>query len=362
MPVYFVTGKLGSGKTLVSIGKIRDKLNSGCKVATNIDLNLHKLISIKSKNCVVYRIPDKPVLADLEAIGKGTESYDEDQNGILVLDECGTWFNSRSWVDKSRQEVLNWFLHARKLGWDIIFLVQDISIVDKQARETLAEFVVYCKRLDRVSIPLVTFLFRVAGFKVTFPKVHLAIVKYGYAQSSPVVERWLYTGRNLYHAYDTKQAFSNYYENSVYQVLPPYYSHYRYIKPFDPVKLMRMTKIYWKRFNRPFLLFSGVIIGFILSITYVLNDLVTEKKQTSAVTAKISPDDFQNDQLLLSRFTGSRITGYSKLGDFENYRIMTPDLKLYTSVEIVSQGLQLEPIDSCQLIIKKGNASEKVSC
>lgn len=360
MPVYFVTGKLGSGKTLVSIGKMRDKLNAGCKVATNIDLNLDKLINIKSKNSIVYRIPDKPVLADLEAIGIGNESYDEDKNGILVLDECGTWFNSRSWGDKSRQEVINWFLHARKLGWDIIFLVQDISIVDKQARETLAEYVVYCKRLDRVAIPLITFLFRIAGFKVTFPKVHLAIVKYGYAQSSPIVERWLYTGRNLYQAYDTKQAFSNYYENSVYQVLPPYYSHYRYIKPFDPVKLMRMTKIYWKRFNRPFLLFSGIVIGFMLSISYVLNDLINDRKET--LPSYVSVNDSQQDKLLTSRFAGSRITGYSKLGDFENYRIMTPDLKIYTSAEIVSQGLHLQPIDSCQLIIKKGNSSEKVSC
>ena len=105
MAVYFITGKLGSGKTLVSIGKIRDTLNKGCKVATNIDLNLHKLISSKSKNSVVYRIPDKPTLIDLENIGIGNTTYNEEKNGLLVLDECGTWFNSRSWGDKSRQDV-----------------------------------------------------------------------------------------------------------------------------------------------------------------------------------------------------------------------------------------------------------------
>nr|WP_250114634.1 zonular occludens toxin domain-containing protein [Escherichia coli] len=26
--------------------------------------------------------------------------------------------------DKDRQPVIDWFLHARKLGWDIIFLIQ----------------------------------------------------------------------------------------------------------------------------------------------------------------------------------------------------------------------------------------------
>ena len=44
MAVYVVTGKLGAGKTLVAVGKIKDKLNQGCKVATNLDLNLDKLI------------------------------------------------------------------------------------------------------------------------------------------------------------------------------------------------------------------------------------------------------------------------------------------------------------------------------
>ena len=37
MAVYFVTGKLGSGKTLVSVGKIQDKIVAGCY---NFILNL----------------------------------------------------------------------------------------------------------------------------------------------------------------------------------------------------------------------------------------------------------------------------------------------------------------------------------
>ena len=98
MAVYVVTGKLGAGKTLVAVGKIKDKLNQGCKVATNLDLNLDKLIGEKAKATRCYRIPDKPVLADLESIGTGTDSYDENKNGLLVLDECGTWFNAVAWI------------------------------------------------------------------------------------------------------------------------------------------------------------------------------------------------------------------------------------------------------------------------
>ena len=57
----------------------------------------------------VIRIPDKPSLNDLLVIGTGNTSYDESRNGLLVLDECGTWFNSRSWGDKDRQPVIDWF-------------------------------------------------------------------------------------------------------------------------------------------------------------------------------------------------------------------------------------------------------------
>ena len=37
MAVYFITGKLGSGKSIAAVGKIRDYLNEGRAVATNLD-------------------------------------------------------------------------------------------------------------------------------------------------------------------------------------------------------------------------------------------------------------------------------------------------------------------------------------
>ncbi len=233
MAVYFVTGKLGGGKTLAAVGRIRDYLYRGSKIATNLDLDLSQLLGPRKKNTVVYRIPDKPTVQDLQALGKGNESYDESKNGLLVLDECGTWFNSRGWGDKTRQPVIDWFLHARKLGWDIIFIVQDISLVDKQAREALAEHVVYCRRLDRITVPFVGFLYKlIFGKKLPGPKIHLAIVKYGDRETSLIVDRWLYRGRDLYRAYDTKQVFKDS-DDGVYQLLPPWYSHGRYLVKKD---------------------------------------------------------------------------------------------------------------------------------
>lgn len=369
MAVYFITGKLGSGKTLVSIGKIREKLNAGCKVATNIDLNLEKLIDIKSKESVVYRVSDKPTLQDLETIGVGNTSYNEDKNGLLVLDECGTWFNSRSWGDKSRQDVINWFLHARKLGWDIIFLVQDISIVDKQAREALAEHVVYCRRLDRVGIPFLSAFLRLAGIRLTLPKAHLAIVKYGHVQSSMIVERWLYRGRDLYHGYDTKQGFSDNYEHQTYQLLPPYYTHYRYLAKRDARFYMRLTKIYLKRFNRPLLIVAGFVLGAVLTGGFLLSDLVQQKKSLALAEQQAKATIIQKpvvqpkpEVISYLNLTGSKIVSYTKLGISQNYTIMTADRKQLTLTDIKNNGYEVQLMSPCRISVTKGTKNEEITC
>ena len=229
MAIYIVTGKLGSGKTLACVGRVRDALNAGKRVATNLDLNMRwpnmvrekqgrKWVTVqrgwqtfvprhKAVHCV--RIPDKPTLADLEAIGCGNDERDESRNGLIVLDELGAWLNTRSWGDKDRQPVIEWLLHSRKLGWDVYFIIQHQNMVDKQVREGLAEFLVSCRRTDRLRIPLLTSLFKGWGVNLRPPQVHVATVRYGTDPQALVSDRWWYRGRELYQAYDTRQVFTN---------------------------------------------------------------------------------------------------------------------------------------------------------
>lgn len=353
MAVYVVTGKLGAGKTLVAVGKIKDKLNRGCKVATNLDLNLDKLIGEKPKQTLCYRIPDKPVLADLESIGTGTDSYDENKNGLLVLDECGTWFNARSWNDKSRQDVINWFLHARKLGWDIIFLIQDLSIMDKQARVALAEHVVYCRRLDRVTLPFVGGIYSFfTGSKVPLPKVHLGIVKYGDSPQSMTVERWTYTGRALYPAYDTKQAFSDHYPHGTYSMLPPWYTHGMHRVPRDARFYMKMTRIYWKRFNRPFLSLASFGLGAFLTVSVLVADRVNARAQEQpTATPQQLPD-----------LSTTRIASFSQFGDHTTYRLIDSDRNTSTTDDLARQGFAIVPVNACLVRIENGVTHEEVRC
>ncbi|XKE46022.1 assembly protein [Halomonas organivorans] len=353
MPVYVVTGKLGSGKTLVSVGKIRDKLVQGCKVATNLDLNLDQLVGPRARKTRVMRIPDKPSLVDLEAIGNGNPTYDEDKNGLLVLDECGTWFNSRSWNDKSRQAVINWFLHARKLGWDIIFLIQDHSIMDKQARVSLAEHVVYCRRMDRLTVPIVGSLYKMLlGGKMPMPKVHLAIVKYGDQPTSVIVDRWTYTGRNLYAAYDTKQAFSDDYPHGTYSLLPPWLTHGVFMVPRDARFYMRMTRIYWKRFNRPVLSVASFLLGIFLTVSVLVVDRVDARAPATPDTPS-GPD--------LTEFAGLRIDSFARLGNSIVYRLTDGDRSL-TNADLEAQGLRVVPVDTCRLRLHRGPDYVEIRC
>lgn len=353
MAVYVVTGKLGAGKTLVAVGKIQDKIVSGCKVATNLDLRIHKLprVGIFAKSPNVMRIPDKPNISDLLAIGKGNDTYDESKNGLLVLDECGTWFNSRSWADKERQAVINWFLHARKLGWDIIFLIQDLSIMDKQARVALAEHVVYCRRLDKITIPFVGALFSlVTGSKLPLPKLHVGIVKYGDSPQSMTVERWTYTGRDLYSAYDTKQAFSDAYEHSTFTYLTPYLSHGRYATKRDARFYMTLTKIYFRKYSRVLFFLMGAGLSFCY---FFYNKNSTLPPVANVETQKVERKYNLTDYKITSSYRLVNNVGFV-LTDSRKNRITSDDLK--------KEGYRMVYVDLCHVDFVKGDIREKVTC
>lgn len=222
MPVYSVEGKLGTGKTKFCVWRAQLAFLQGRRVASNVDLKPE--ILAPRKRCTYIRLPDKPTSFDLEAIGHGNpESYDEDKNGVLILDELGTWLNARSYQDKDRAGVLDWLIHARKLGWDVYLIVQDSGMIDKQVREALIEYQCRCLRMDKVKIPFIggilSTIHKPLGY---FPKFHMVAARVGYGASTVVAERWSYLGKELHAAYDTRQVFRADYPHGCHSVLPPW--------------------------------------------------------------------------------------------------------------------------------------------
>lgn len=218
MATYAITGELGSGKTLVVIGKIQEALLAGRRVATNIDLRLEHLVGPGARvSCV--RTPDFPTRADLDELGDGyadqravglfeeDEDYDESRFGLLAIDEAAMFLNSRDWSGDGRDQVVQWLRHARKHHWDVFMITQSLGDLDKQIRTGFVEHLVKCKRLDRYSIPVVSSLARLFGVKggVSLGKGHLSVVRYGTKDTDPVRTRWWTFGGRLFKAYRTTQ-------------------------------------------------------------------------------------------------------------------------------------------------------------
>lgn len=232
MSDYAITGKKGTGKTKLVVSIIQRALADGLRVATNLDLKLEFLMESGNRSSVL-RIPDKPTAADLFAIGHGNpDSYDEDKNGILVLDELGTWFNARNFQDKTRQPILDWLIHARKHGWHVYYLMQGVNQVDKQLREALFEYVGRCIRFDKVRIPLLGGLLSAVSFGLLsgrLPRFHLCNIRMGVDPTGILIDRILYRHDALHSAFDTRQVFSEFYSDGIYSMLSAWHLKGRYL-------------------------------------------------------------------------------------------------------------------------------------
>lgn len=394
MPVYIVTGKLGGGKSLVSVHRIREYLDRGAIVATNLDLRLHKMFHKQARNLRVIRVPDKPTVDDLNVIGRGNESYDESKNGLLVLDECGTWFNARNWNDKSRKAVNDWFLHARKLGWDVILIVQDISILDSQAREAIAEMTAFCRRLDRVAIPYVGQLYKMlTGSMLKGPRVHSARVVYGTSQQDLLADRWVYRGVAMYAAYDTKQAFRDRDFNEPdwfgpHSLLTPWHLKGRYMKPWTGERLMRITKIHWKRFQTPVAIGAAVFLGIVASTlawpfmqaamaqrAAMVEDLAAvdpvEAGESAPAPASESPAPVVQDNpesdvppvealTIQQQFADYTIAASLRNASQQYYLLRNSEGAVFTDSQLRSMGLRVYMVSECELMVTEAdNPSNK---
>jgi hypothetical protein len=229
MAVYLVTGKLGSGKSLISVGRAVEYASKGRRVAANFSIDFSQVKhSRRGKLSEAYCevLPARPSANDLHALGRGGDR--EEVAGLLILDEAATYLNARDWADKDRKRVIDWFLHSRKLGWDVMLICQHQSLLDKQIRESVCEMLVTCSRLDRLNVPVISWI-----FPVKLPRVHVAKVRYGLSPSDLKAESWTYRGNDLFAAYATTEIFAEMDAGS-YCVLPSRLSKWRYEPPaFD---------------------------------------------------------------------------------------------------------------------------------
>lgn len=203
---FAVTGPQGSGKSLICTRIARDFLLNGTLLVSNLDFYLHNLLPYWSKS-VYIRVPDIPSADDLWAVGQATTSANERDFGALMLDEIAVIANAREWKGEKRTELISYLRQARKHGFNSFYISQDVESIDAQIRKSLVEHVVYCKRTDRINIPLISNIFRWFGINLKFPLLHVATVRLGLNKTDLVVDRWIAKGVEFYAAYNTKQKF-----------------------------------------------------------------------------------------------------------------------------------------------------------
>lgn len=356
MSIYVYTGKLGSGKSLCAVGRIREFLNKNLKVATNLDLTLYKLVRPQAKKCVVFRLPDRPSIEDLDSMGFGgdiKESKNEELHGLIVLDECAHFLNTRNFQSKDRQFLIDWFVSARKRGWHVIFIIQHLNALDKQFRDMFAEHIVYCNRMDRLRLP---FYFRwpvmMLGFSGKLPKIHRALVMYGSGQNAMKVDSYVYQGKDLYETYDTQQIFNGEYTAGIYQYLPPYYTHGRFHNDwyFTKQKINEFINNSALKVRHFFLI--GLTLG-MAGMSIAHNETFVNPSETELLGDKIidvaEPEEAEEDYIYI---VGSILGNYQQLF-FERNGV---------SFDPRNEGYQYHISDKCHAKLFKDDLKIDVYC
>mgnify|MGYP000716476691 CR=1 FL=1 len=290
--VFVVTGALGGGKTLWTVQRAVKAVQEGRKVATNVNLFLGQFTAKKSSKTYL-RLPDHPTLRDLQVIGRGCpEGTPEEKFGVLMLDECAHFFNAQSWNNSDTLATIQYMTHMRKLGWEVYFIIQDISVLNKQMRVSFAEHIVYCTRTDRFGIPLVSaFLKQALDIQMKLPKVHTALiharqgVRYTYAGLEPFRASFAHGWYNTYQIFDSE------YSDGVYSVLPNKYKR-RAPKARGLSAIMRLTKIYFAKHKITSVMLATAAATFAATYIWVVMPTTNDyKKQLIAVNEQVQDMD-----------------------------------------------------------------------
>lgn len=352
----FICGALGGGKTLGAVRLIQSYLNSGRRVASNVDISLRDINgNLLDRTNTFIRLPDYPREEDFLAAGLGSETPKQRHtHGLIVLDECGTWLNSRDAMDKAvkqdRLKTIKFFLDLRKRGWSVAFIVQQEELVDKQIRSTMMQFRIDMKNTQQIPIPIFGFLCRaIFGFVWTLPRGHLGLVKY-IPNKEQLVDWWMFKGKQLYGAYDTEQVFDPEYQHGTYQLLPNYHAIGRYLPP-EPT-ILEKAKMLLTKYSKEFVLSVGILLGFGVSAANLPKPVQIvvqapeqpEQAETENVAKELPHIDFGDFYIESHYRFGERV-----FMTIANGQEVTADR--YTTEELVDMGYFVLMPKECKLQI-----------
>lgn len=166
MSIVCYTGVPGSGKSYHVARCIYDALRSGKNVISNLNINTNLIFPRSNKkplgsfiyipnnewlNSSIYEVSKMgyKIQSSIFSYIYGLENFalqfhKRNKKGqiyehqtLIVLDECQTIFNPRSWNKKDRLKWIEFFTVHRHFGFDVILVTQNDMMIDKQIRGVL---------------------------------------------------------------------------------------------------------------------------------------------------------------------------------------------------------------------------------
>lgn len=145
--IYFYSGRPGSGKSLHCAKMIDQYHKKGKHVICNFEVNENFW---KKKHCkknkhtgdfgIIEELNNEQLTIDF-LMNFANKNHERNARGqikekqtLLIIDECQTMFNSRSWNQKGRSEWVIFFTQHRKFGYTVILVSQHKDLIDKQIR------------------------------------------------------------------------------------------------------------------------------------------------------------------------------------------------------------------------------------
>lgn len=136
------------------------------------------------------------------------EGWSPHNDGLLVLDELGTFLESRTWQRNGREEIIAWFLQAGKFGWRRIIVAQGPKLIDSQIRTSCVESYALVRDLEAMAIPFVGTWLQRMGFRGTMPAKIGVAGRFAMAENAPVAWKHWISKQDYFGTYNTNQVFS----------------------------------------------------------------------------------------------------------------------------------------------------------
>jgi hypothetical protein len=158
MVIELFTGYPGGGKSFAATAtgtQIADSILGKKTVIANFPIKNKKTMFSKFRKVKettprwVYKTNEEMTVTFLINLSIEKGWTKKESQALIIFDEAGIPFNSRSWNRPDRTEWILFLTQHRKFGYDVIFITQDAKMLDKQIR-ALCEYEVIHRKMNNM--------------------------------------------------------------------------------------------------------------------------------------------------------------------------------------------------------------------